>query len=66
MYLCVCIYIIHKQFLIFFNYFVKFQNGCCGFFGWTDLRAKGFCLVTFYIASFGVPHRRKTPPLAAL
>ena len=38
----------------------------CGFLGWTDLRAKGFCLVAFSTASFGVPHRRKTPPLAAL
>ena len=27
---------------------------------------QGLCLVVFYTASFGVPHRRKTPPLAAL
>ena len=27
---------------------------------------QGFCLAVFYTASFGVPHRKKIPPLSAL
>ena len=48
------------------NFFFNVQNGSCRIFGCTDLRTKGFYLVVFYTASFGVPHRKKTPPLAAL
>ena len=37
-------------------------KGVVYLFGWMDIRAKGFYLVAFYAASFGVLHQRKPPP----